>query len=198
MPQSLPGTTGICSYEEAAHLGMDVDETVTRLVRYAWMNRRLMDYGLYWINPTPEWEVKEALSLHTYLCTEHAALMRKRVSEMRNPPPRMDIAPDAALERFLDEILAAQTTLEKLVAVYGVLRPALLRAYREHYEAAHKLVDYPTRRRRPRLRHQRPRLSQCDTADVSTNVTRTIHDPLGILTQQRPDASWRLCDGQPG
>jgi hypothetical protein len=143
---NLPVLAGICSYEEAAHLGMDVDETVTRLVRYAWMNRRLMDYGLYWINPTPEWEVKEALSLHTYLCTEHAALMRKRVSEMRNPPPRMDIAPDAALERFLDEILAAQTTLEKLVAVYGVLRPALLRAYREHYEAAHKLVDYPTRR----------------------------------------------------
>jgi bacterioferritin (cytochrome b1) len=125
---------------------MDVEETVSRLVRYAWINKRLMDYGLYWLNPTPEWEIKEGLSLHTYLATEHAAPMRRRVSEMRNPPPRMDVPPDTRLERFLNEVLAAQTTLEKLVAVYVVLRPALLAAYREHYAVAHRLVDYPTRR----------------------------------------------------
>ncbi len=143
---NIPSLAGVCSYDQAAQIGIDVDETVQRLVRYAWINKRLMDYGLYWINPTPEWEVKEALSLHTYLATEHAAPMRKRVSEMRNPPPRMDVPPDDRLERFLNEILAAETTLEKLVAVYGVLRPALLAEYQKHYDAANPLVDYPTRR----------------------------------------------------
>jgi hypothetical protein len=143
---NIPALAGVCSYEQAAQLGIDVEETVQRLVRCAWVNKRLMDYGLYWINSTPEWEVKEALSLHTYLATEHAAPMRKRVSEMRNPPPRMDVPPDARLERFLNEVLAASTTLEKLAAVYGVLRPALLAAYEEHYAGAHPLVDYPTRR----------------------------------------------------
>ncbi|MDX2141281.1 MAG: hypothetical protein SF123_24565 [Chloroflexota bacterium] len=142
----FPPLAGLCSYEDAARIGIDVDETVQRLVRYAWINKRLTDYGLYWINPTPEWEVKEGLSLHTYLATEHAALMRKRVSEMRNPPPRMDIAPDDRIQRFLTEILAAESTLEKLAAVYGVLRPALLSEYRKHYDAANPLVDYPTRR----------------------------------------------------
>ncbi len=142
----IPPLAGVCTFEEAAQLGLGVDETVSRFVRYAWISKRLVDYGLFWLNPTPEWEVKEALSLHTYLSTEHAALMRARVAEMRNPPPRMDIPPDAEIERFLNEILAAKTTLEKVVAVYGVLRPALLKAYQEHYAAAHKLVDFPTRR----------------------------------------------------
>jgi hypothetical protein len=143
---NIPSLAGVCSYQDAAQVGIDVDETVSRLVRYAWINKRLMDYGLHWINPTPEWEVKEALSLHTYLATEHAAPMRKRVSEMRNPPPRMDVPPDARLERLLNEILAARTTLEKLVAVYAVLRPALLSEYKKHYDGANPLVDYPTRR----------------------------------------------------
>lgn len=143
---NIPPLAGLCTFEEAAQPGLSVDDTVNRLVRYAWINKRLMSYGLYWLNPTPEWEVKEALSLHTYLATEHAASMRTRVSEMRNPPPRMDVAPDSHLERFLDEILAAETTLEKLTAVYGVLRPALLAAYREHQAKAHALVDHPTHR----------------------------------------------------
>ena len=142
----IPPLAGVCTYEEAARLGLGVDESVDRLVRYAWIHKRLMEAALYWINPTPEWEVKEALSLHAYLDAQLAGLCRVRVSEMRNPPPRMDIPPDQALDAFLDEGLASQATLEKLVALYGVLKPALLAAYQDHFAAANPLVDYPTRR----------------------------------------------------
>lgn len=142
----LPSLAGICSYEEAARLGLGVDETVSRLLRCAWVEKRLMEFSLYWINPTPEWEVKEALSLHTYLDADHAGILRQRIGEMRNPLPRLDVPPDQALDRFLSEILAAETTLEKLTAVYAVLRPALLQAYRAHFDLAHPLVDHPTRR----------------------------------------------------
>lgn len=145
MPQ-IPPLAGLCTYEAAARIGLDVDSTVARLVRYAWIAKRLMETALYWLNPTPEWEVKEALSLHSYLDAEHAALIRARVAEMRNPPPRLDVPPDAALDACLDEILAAEDTLEKIAGVYGVLRPALLAALREHYAAANPLVDHPTRR----------------------------------------------------
>ncbi len=143
---TIPPLAGLCSYAEAARQGLGVDETVHRLVRYAWTHKRAMECALYWLNPTPEWEVKEALSLHAYLDAEHAAHFRTRVGEMRNPPPRMDIAPNAALDAFLDEVLASETTVEKLTALYGVLKPALLEAYRQHFEAAHPLVDHPTRR----------------------------------------------------
>lgn len=142
----IPSLAGVCSYAEAAHLGLEVDETVDRLVRYAWIHKRAMEAALYWLNPTPEWEVKEALSLHAYLDAQNASLCRVRVSEMRNPPPRMDVPPAPDLETFLNELLAAESTLEKLVGLYGVLKPALLAAYQAHYAAANPLVDYPTRR----------------------------------------------------
>lgn len=142
----IPPLAGLCSYEAAAQMGYPIEENVRLLVRYAWIEKRAMEAGLYWINPTPEWEVKEALSLHLYQAADHARLIRQRISEMRNPPPRMDISPDAALDRFFDEMLWAKDTLERLVGLYGVLKPALLEAYRAHYDHANPLVDHPTRR----------------------------------------------------
>jgi hypothetical protein len=34
-------------------------------------------------------------------------------------------------------------------------------------------------------------LAEALVETAGANVTHTMHDPLGILTQQRPDASWR-------
>ncbi|MEP7291683.1 MAG: hypothetical protein ABI835_07855, partial [Chloroflexota bacterium] len=143
---TIPPLAGLCSYADAARPGYSVEENVTRMVRYAWVEKRAMEMGLYWLNPTPEWEVKEALSLHLYLDADHTRLFRERVSEMRNPPPRMDAAPDAALDAFLNEVQSAQTTLEKLVGLYGVLKSALLAAYRAHFATTNPLIDHPTRR----------------------------------------------------
>src|SRR3989304_3349539 len=146
MSLPLPPLAGLCSYGDATPPGPGVERAVRLLVRYAWIEKRAMETGLYWLNPTPEWEVKEALSLHLYQDADHARMIRQRVSEMRNPPPRLDIAPDAALDRSRDEILGAETTLEKLVGLYGVLKPALLAAYQTHYQNSNPLVDHPTRR----------------------------------------------------
>ena len=137
---------GLCTYEEASQVGYSVEESVRYLVRYAWINKRTMDMGLYWLNSTPEWEVKEALSLHLYLDAEHVDMLRRRVSEMRNPPPRMDRSPTASLDVFLDELLWASDTLERIVGLYGVLKPALLEALRTHVERINPLVAHPTRR----------------------------------------------------
>lgn len=144
-PQYMP-LAGVASYEEAAQLGYTVQEDVDRFVRYAWLEKAAMEMGMAWINPTPDWEVKEALSLHLYLDAEHVAQFRERVSEMRNPPPRMDVSPDPSLQAFIDEVMTAQDTLERVVGLYGVLKPALIAAYREHLSKANPLVDYPTRR----------------------------------------------------
>jgi bacterioferritin (cytochrome b1) len=123
-----------------------VKENVSRFVRYAWLEKCAMEAGLFWLNPTPEWEVKEALSLHLYLSADHADMIRNRVSEMRNPPPNMDISPDERLDTFFNELLHAQDTLEKLVGLYGVLKTEMLATYRKHYETTNAIVDYPTRR----------------------------------------------------
>jgi hypothetical protein len=94
----------------------------------------------------PEWEVKEALGLHLSLDAEHAASLRQRIGEMRSPTPRLDVTPDEAIDRFFEELLTAGDTLEKLVGLYGVLKPALIEAYQEHYRVSSPVIDYPTRR----------------------------------------------------
>jgi len=143
---AIPPLAGLATYAEAAALGYSVEENVTRLLRYAWIEKRLMEVGLYWLASTPEWEVKEALGLHLSLHADHAADIRARVAEMRNPLPRMDISPDPAIDQFFAELLTAETTLEKLVGLYGVLLPVLLQAYRTHCGRSNPVIDYPTRR----------------------------------------------------
>ena len=142
----IPPLAGLATYEEAARVGYSVEENVSRFLRYAWIEKRAMEVGLFWLASTPEWEVKEALGLHVHLDADHAADIRVRVSEMRNPMPRMDVSPDPAIDQFFDELLTAQDTVEKIVGLYGVLKPALLAAYQAHYEKSNPVIDHPTRR----------------------------------------------------
>ncbi len=143
---TIPPLAGLATYAEAAIPGYSVAENVTRFLRYAWIEKRLMDVALYWLASTPQWELKEALGLHSYLDASHVAAIRERVGEMRSPAPRMDVTPDPKIDQFFDELLSAETTLEKVVGLFGVLRPALLAAYQRHYATANPIIDYPTRR----------------------------------------------------
>ncbi len=143
---SIPPLAGLATYAEAAKPGYSVEENVSRFLRYAWIEKRMMEVGLYWLASTPEWEVKEALGLHLSLHADHAADIRVRVAEMRNPLPRMDVSPDPAIDQFFDELLTAETTLEKIVGLYGVVKPALLEAYQAHYAHSNPVIDHPTRR----------------------------------------------------
>jgi hypothetical protein len=142
----IPPLAGLATYEEAARVGYSVDENVRRLLRYAWIEKQIMEVGLYWLAPTPEWEVKEALGLHLSLAAEHVAWLRRRISEMRNPVPRLDVTPDDALDRFFEELLTATDTVEKITGLYGVLKPALSAAYQRHYQISNPAIDFPTRR----------------------------------------------------
>ncbi|HEU4564781.1 MAG TPA: hypothetical protein VFS05_09040 [Gemmatimonadaceae bacterium] len=142
----IPELAGICTYQEAARIGYSVEENVRRLLRYHWTERRLMEISVARLTATPEWEVKCALALHQWQDAEHADAIRGRIAEMRSPAPRMDAPPDPALDAFLEEALRAADSVELLAGLYGVARPALATAYREHLAATNPLVDHPTRR----------------------------------------------------
>ncbi len=142
----IPELAGISTYREATRIGLSVEENVRRLLRFYWIERRLMEIALAHLPSTPEWEVKCALSLHQWQDAEHADALRRRVTEMRSPAPRMDVPPDPALDAFLEEVLRARDTVELIVGVYHVTRTALADAYREHLNATNPLVDHPTRR----------------------------------------------------
>ncbi|HJU70201.1 MAG TPA: hypothetical protein VJ650_18340 [Gemmatimonadaceae bacterium] len=140
----IPELAGISTYAGAARVGLSVEENVRRLVRYHWIERRLMLIAVSHLPATPEWEVKCGLALHQWLDVGHASAFRTRITEMRNPAPRMDVSPDAALDAFLDELLHARDTIELLAGLYGVAHPALAAAYRSHIDRTNPLVDHPT------------------------------------------------------
>ena len=148
---SLPELAGLASYADAARIGFSVEENVRRLLRFHWVERRLMGILVAHLTSEPVWEVKCALALHQWQSAEHVDALRRRIMEMRNPTPRLDAIPEhdasaLALDAFLEQLDAAEDTSEILAGVYGVLYPALADAYRDHVARTNPLVDHPTRR----------------------------------------------------
>ncbi|MCF3650011.1 hypothetical protein [Synoicihabitans lomoniglobus] len=143
---SGPPLAGLCTHEAAASPGMPVDTTVERLRRYVYLETQVVRMIAADFNRLPEWEVKGALSLHLWQDAEHNTWFRKRIPEMRTPPHHLDKVPDPALEAFVAELRRAETTAEFLVGVYGVLKPAMATAWRDHLRESHPIADHPTRR----------------------------------------------------
>ena len=142
--RELPPLAGITNFEAAAKPGLSVEQCVGRLKRIHWAFRRLNQILVHRIASEPVYELKMGFSLHAHYCAEHAAALRKRVSEMREPPLGLDHAPDAALEVFFDEILAAPDTALMLTGFYAHAVPALLGALKGYLADTNALVDHPS------------------------------------------------------
>jgi hypothetical protein len=140
----MPPLAGLCSVEQAAKPGLSVEECVRRLKRYHYAFRRLHEIFIGRLTSEPVYELKTGFSYHAYLCCEHATALRQRVGEMREPPLGLEAVPDPHLEVFFDEILAAPTTAELLVAVYDVALPALRAAMNDHVKDTNPLADAPS------------------------------------------------------
>lgn len=142
----IPELAGLATYAEAARLGYSVDDSVRRLLRFHWLERRLMATLIAHIPAEPIWEVKCALALHQWQCAERVEALRTRIAEMRSPVPRLDAAPDQRLDAFLDELHHSSCSAELVAGLYTVTFRALARAYRGYLDHANPLVDQPTRR----------------------------------------------------
>jgi len=130
--------------DEATKPGLSVEECVRRLKRYHYACKRLHQIFTARITAEPLYELKMGFSLHAHLCAEHAAALRKRVGEMREPPLGLEAVPDPNLEVFFDEILGAPTTEELLLGLYEKAVPALIAALERHLRDTNPLADHPT------------------------------------------------------
>jgi len=142
--RGLPPLAAIASLDEAVKPGLSVEECVRRLKRYHYAFKRLHQIFTARITAEPIYELKMGFSLHAHLCAEHAAALRKRVGEMREPPLGLEAVPDPALEIFFDEILGAPTTEELIVGLYEKALPALKSALERHQQDTNRLADQPS------------------------------------------------------
>ncbi len=142
--RSVPELAGLCSMDRAVKSDWSLSESVERLRRIHFTLRRVHEVLTAKITAEPIYELKTAFSLHAYVCAEQVTLIRKRVSEMREPPLGLEKEPCAALARLLEEVDSTPSTLELLIGIYQVVLPGVLRACQRIQDEAHPLADSPT------------------------------------------------------
>jgi hypothetical protein len=174
--KNLPPMAGICPIQDAMRPGLSVEVCVARLKRYHYAFKRLHQLLVARLTAEPIYELKMGFSLHAHYCAEHVGALRKRVSEMREPPLGLDIVPDTALEIFFDEILASPTTEELVLGVYDKALPSLRRAFEQHMADTNPLADHPSIRLcRFALLEIHEMISYGEKA-IASLVTETIRD----------------------
>ena len=140
----LPPLVGLHTMGEAAAIGLSVGESVARLKRLHWSLKKLHNIFVSHITSTPIYELKMALSLHAFYCAEHIGEIADRVREMRQPPYGLEVTPNASLDLFFDEILAAPNVEALLLGLYERAVPAVIRGLEHLIADTHRLFDHPT------------------------------------------------------
>jgi hypothetical protein len=101
-----------------------------------------------WIALTPELDAKLLLGRHVWDCAQHADLWGRRLPELRAPAQRSEPAGEGVVA-LLDLIQGAEgprETIERVTAVYRVLKPHLATVYERHLAVANPVYEPPTRR----------------------------------------------------
>jgi hypothetical protein len=130
----------------AGHISVDV--SAGRIRQYRWLEERLMRILGGWIALTPELPIKLLFGRHVWDCAQHADLWGRRLPELRSPAHQGE-PPSEGFARLVKEIDARQSrheSVERVAAVYGVLKPHLIAAYESHLAGANPIYEPPTRR----------------------------------------------------
>src|SRR5882724_601795 len=121
-----------------------VAENARRLLRFFYFERRLMQALGAWTLSIPEFEVKLETGRHIFYHADAARLLRERLNEQEMRLRDIDGFRDAEIDRFIEELLSAESACELLVGVHQVLGRGLATAYRHHIDDTDPVTDAPT------------------------------------------------------
>ena len=121
-----------------------VAENARRLLRFFYFERRLMQALGAWTLTIPEFEVKLEMGRHIFYHADAARFLRERLNEQEMRLRDIDGFRDAEIDRFIEELLSAESAAEFLVGMHQVIGRALATAYRHHIDDTDPLTDAPT------------------------------------------------------
>src|SRR5438445_1565710 len=122
----------------------DVAENARRLLRFFYFERRLMQALGAWTLSIPEFEVKLETGRHIFYHGDAARLLAERLREQEIRLRDIDGFRDPEIDRFIEELLSAESACELLVGMHQVIGRALATAYRHHIDDTDPLTDAPT------------------------------------------------------
>ncbi len=106
--------------------------------------RELMRILGGWFVKVSPYEIKSRIPEHIWQDARHADALRTRVLELRYPRRDVDKKYDPDVLAFLAESAKTEDLVEMLAGLYGVVKPALLKAYKEYLDRADELDDAPS------------------------------------------------------
>lgn len=121
-----------------------VEDSARLLKRLYLIERETMRALGAWHLSIADWDLKLALPRDWWQDSLHANTLRDRVLELRYPKRDVDGDHDPALAAFLESLTRAKTDAEFALGVYGVLKPALIEAYRTYVDGADPINDAPS------------------------------------------------------
>ncbi len=121
-----------------------VAENARRLLRFFYFERRLMQALGAWTLSIREFEVKLETGRHIFFHADAARLLRERLGEQELRLQAIDAFRDPEIDRFIEEVLSAESACELLVGVHQVLGRALATVYRHHIDDTDPVADAPT------------------------------------------------------
>ena len=121
-----------------------VAENTRRLLRFFYFERRLMQALGAWTLSIPEFEVKLETGRHILYHGDAARLLRERLTEQEMRLKDIDAFRDPEIDRFIEEMLSANSAGELLVGVHQVIGRALATVYRHHIDDTDPIADVPT------------------------------------------------------
>src|ERR1044071_1047992 len=128
-----------------------VAQNAQRLLRFFYFERRLMQALGAWTLSIPEFEVKLETGRHIFYHADAARLLRERLNEQEMRLKDIDGFRDAEIDRFIEELLSANSACELLVGMHQVLGRALATAYKHHIDDTDSITDAPTIRSLKRI-----------------------------------------------
>ena len=121
-----------------------VEENARRLLRFFYLERRLMQGLGSWTLSIPDFEVKIETGRHIFVHADAARRFRERLTEQEAKKVVVDGFRDAEIDGLIDEMLSAEDTPELLVGTHQVMAQALEVAYRQHIDDTCPIADAPT------------------------------------------------------
>src|SRR2546423_3005913 len=97
-----------------------------------------------WTLSIPEFEVKLETGRHIFYHADAARLLRDRLNEQEMRLRDIDDFRDPEIDRFIEEMLSANSSCELLVGMHQVIGRALATAYRHHTDDTDPITDVPT------------------------------------------------------
>ena len=121
-----------------------VKANADQLVRFFYFERRLAQAIGAWTLSIPDFEVLVECGRHIFYHADAANTFRTRLSEQEMGPKKIDAYRNDDIDRFLEEMLSADSPAAFLVGLHQVAGKALETAYRHHIDDTDPVTDAPT------------------------------------------------------